>query len=617
MDGLRAEFERLRARRDTGRRRALEVFWQKLGTLTFFDPACGCGNFLIISYRELRSLEIELLRALYPQGQRELDVTILSKVDVDQFYGIEISEFPARIAEVALWMMDHIMNNRLSLEFGESYLRIPLKTAPHILHADALETDWETFLPASRCAYVFGNPPFIGHQWRSTVQQKNMHKVWGRNGQVNRLDFVACWFKLAAEYARTNKLIKVAFVATNSISQGEQSSILWPPMFALGANISFAHRTFAWGSEARGKAAVHCVIIGFELSRVENPILFDYDDIRGEPHQISARQINGYLIDGPLISIPARTVPPPGLPPMFKGSQPTDGARLKDDTDNLITTSNLILNVEQRNSLLAESPIAEKWLRPFVGGDELLSNKWRWCLWLKEADPAELKRVPEIVERLKRVREGRLKSSTSSVRDFARYPTLFTQDRQPASDYIAMPRVSSERREYIPICLLPDYVIAHEKLLIIPGAHPWIFSVLTSAMHMSWMRVISGRLESRYSYSPTIYNTFPWPPATKVQQQEIEKLGQAVLSARALYPEATLADIYDPDTMPPNLRRAHKALDVAVDRLYRALPFGSDRERVEHLFGLYEKLAAPALAAMAAPKLKRRGKRAAAAPTEN
>ncbi len=605
MDSLRAEFQRLKARKDNRRRVELQAFQKRLSELTFFDPACGCGDFLIIAYRELRALEIELIRELRGYStsaeQGELDAAALSLIDVDQFYGIELDEFPARIAETAMWMTDHIMNNRLSLEFGQSYVRIPLRKSPHIVVKNALECDWQSLLPSARCSYIFGNPPFVGHQWRSTAQQADMARICGTKGQFNRLDYVSCWFKKAKEYAKSNPSIEIAFVATNSITQGEQCGILWPVMFSGGLSIKFAHRTFQWNNEARGKAAVHCVIIGMTFRDGSQRVIYEYDHVRGDPHASPVSRINGYLIDGPQYAVPARTQPPPGRLQMHKGSQPTDGARLKKPGGGYVTTSNLILEKADRAQLLAADPNCRKWLKPYVGGDELISGQWRWCLWLKDADPALLRKSKAIAERLDRVRKGRLQSPTASVKAYAKFPTLFTQDRQPNTKYLAIPEVSSESRDYIPMSMLPPRVIASNKLQIIPGAPLFYFGILTSAIHMAWMRTVGGRLKSDYSYSPSIYNSFPWPDMTPDQQKEIEHLAQGVLDARAAFRDTSLDSLYDADSMPPALRRAHNALDNAVDRLYRRAPFSFERERVEHLFELYERAAVP-LAPAAKPK---------------
>ncbi len=609
LDDLHTELDRIAARK-SGRDPALKEFLAKLSRLTFFDPACGCGNFLVIAYREVRRIELAALRILYPQNI--IDAALLSRVTVNQFYGIEYEEFPARIAEVAMWMMDHIANNDINEAFRTNYARIPLKDCAHIVHGDALEVDWAAVLPPKKCHYIMGNPPFVGHQWRTKEQQHGMKLVWGQLGQFNRLDYVTCWFRKAVVYSSSNRRIGIALVATNSITQGEQAGILWPYIESLGAFISFAHRTFIWSSEAKGAAAVHCVIVGLQMYEPKSPVIFDYSTPRGDPFEVSVKRINGYLIDGAFVSLPARTQAPVGFPKMFKGSQPTDGARLKKPSGGYITTSNLILDANERSKCLDRAPEIEKWLRPYVGGDEFISGDWRWCLWLKDVAPAELRTSVELRERLARVKSGRLQSPTSSVRKFANMPTLFTQDRQPSVAYICLPEVSSQNRDYIPIGFLTSDVIASNKLQIIPNGDLFLFGILTSWMHMAWMRTVSGRLKSDYSYAPTVYNTFPWPDASPAQRAKIETLAQAVLDVRNSHPTSSLADLYDPDTMPANLRKAHNALDIAVDRLYRAAPFASDRDRVEHLFGRYEALVNP-LEAKGIAKNKRVAKKAAAA----
>ena len=386
--------------------------------------------------------------------------------------------------------------------------------------------------------------------------------------------------------------IEIAFVSTNSITQGEQCGILWPVIFAQGLSIRFAHRTFQWNSEARGSAAVHCVIIGLTSEKNRKRFIYEYDHVRGEPHLSEVARINGYLINGPQYTVPARSRPPKGRLKMHKGSQPTDGARIKKPEGGYQKFSNLILEDSDREELLTADPNCGKWIMPYVGGNELISGHWRWCLWLKDADPSELKASKPIYKRLERIRAGRLQSTTTSVRDYANYPTLFTQDRQPKSDYLAVPEVSSRTREYLPIDILPPTVIASNKLQIIPGAPLYYFGLLASAMHMAWMRTVAGRLKSDYSYAPAVYNSFPWPEMTDTQRDQIEKLSQAILDARALFPDSSLDALYDTDTMPPVLRKAHIALDKAVDRLYRKAGFTSERARLEHLFEHYERMGA-------------------------
>lgn len=615
LDELTNRFQRLKIRRDSRRTKDLHEFLKELRGKRFLDPACGCGNFLIVAYREMRQLELDTLIEIRKEiagGGQLFDPGTLSEVNVDQFYGIEIDEFPARIAETAMWMMDHIMNNKLGEAFDQPYVRLPLDEAAHIRQGNALEIDWAGFVSPTNCSYILGNPPFRGHQYRTTKQQADMARVWGKKGQVNRLDYVTCWFKKAADYASANKDIRIGFVSTNSITQGEQAGILWTHLFAAGISIYFAHRTFQWNNEARGKAAVHCVIIGMAHKPPDNKTIYDYKHVRDEPVATAVNAINGYLIDGPQYSIPARSKPPAGMLKMHKGSQPTDGARLKKPGGGYITTSNLIMDDASKKALIREDIVTKKWLRPYVGGDELISGKWRWCLWLKDAKPSEIKACKAIADRLERVRKGRALSATASVKAFAKYPTLFTQDRQPAINYLALPEVSSETREYIPIAILPSDVIASNKLMIVPGAPLHSLGIMMSAMHMAWMRTVAGRLESRYSYSPAVYNSFPWPDLDKTKLNKIETLTQLVLDARSAFPNDELDDLYDADGMPPALRKAHEALDRAVDKLYRTKPFPFERERVQHLFSLYETRSAPLAKKGASPAKRRRRAKAAA-----
>jgi len=604
LDELRAEFSRLRARRDSGRKRALEVFLEKLGGLTFFDPACGCGNFLIIAYRELRALELAVLKELHPLGQRELDVAILSKLDVDQFYGIEISEFPARIAEVALWMMDHIMNNLLSLEFGKSYLRIPLHKSPHILNADALETDWATLLPPEKCSFVYGNPPFVGAKVQSDKQRAQVRDIAKLGGSGGTLDFVAAWFLKTGAYVKTGSA-KIGFVATNSITQGEQVAQLWLLLFdRFKLEISFAHRTFAWGSDARGVAHVHVVIIGLTKRDAEPPVkrLFSYSDISGSPSESQHGALSPYLFDASSLSNRHTIV--------AEESKPINGApRLKTGVQ-MIDNGILTFEDAEKTLFVKKEPGAKKFFRKFLGGDEYINGFHRWILYLADAKPTELRSLPLVQSRIREIRKYRESSERKSTLAMASTPTKLGVDERLNAPFLVIPNTSSERRDYIPIGWLPPTVIANQKLRILPNATLYIFAILTSQMHMAWMRAITGRMKSDYMYSVgVVYNNFPWPNASSSQKQKIELLGQAVLDARSSYPDATLADLYDPDTMPPDLRKAHKTLDAAVDKLYRPAGFASDRERVEHLFTLYEKLTAPALAAMAAPKPKGRPSR--------
>ena len=602
LDDLRAEFARLKLRKDNRRRADLRRFQEKLGRMTFFDPACGCGNFLIIAYRELRELEIEVLKEIHPERQLDALAETLSVVDVDQFYGIELGEFPARIAETALWMMDHIMNNRLSLEFGQTYTRIPLTSSPHIVNGDALEMDWAGLLPPEECSFVFGNPPFGGAKYQSPEQRQQVRRVARLGKRSGTLDYVTAWFIKAGEYVRTGRA-RIGFVATNSITQGEQVAQLWPILFQrCRLEISFAHRTFAWGSDARGVAHVHVVIVG--LDRREDARrkkrLFSYPDIKGEPEESVHAVLSPYLFDAGGLADPHLTVrkerrPINGMRRLIIGSKPIDGG-------NYIFGSE-----QQRSEFVATEPNAEPYVRPFVGSREYLQGRKRWILALHDAPPNVLAGLPGVRQRIAAVRSYREDSGSPPTRKLAGTPTLYHVNVIPESPFLVIPEVSSERRDYVPIGWLEPPVIPSNLVRVLENATLSDFALLTSAMHMAWLRQLGGRLKSDYRYSiGIVYNTFPLPPGflSGDHGPVLEPLAQAVLDARAAWPGATLAHLYDPDLMPPNLRIAHQRLDRAVDRLYKRGGFSSERERVEHLSGLYEKMRAPL--GVGVKKLKRR-----------
>jgi N-6 DNA Methylase len=602
LDELRAEFERIKALK-RGRAGELEAFRRRLGTLTFLDPACGCGNFLIISYRELRMLEMDVLRAINPEGQKDIGIVTISELDVDQFYGIEFEEFPARIAEVAMWMMDHIMNNLLSVEFGQTFIRIPLRKSPHIKHADALELDWNTLLPAHQCSYVLGNPPFIGQSYQSPIQRTQMARVIGhKSGKAGSLDYVGAWFLKAGAYVQNGRA-KIAFVSTNSITQGEQVAQLWPLLFdRYKLEIAFAHRTFNWGSEARGVAHVHVVIIGLTRADMEpaEKRLFTYENIKGEPVESRHAALAAYLVDATnlgnkhVVVLDSKT-PLNDAPVLSRGNQPTDAG-------------NYIFNDLEKAAFIASEPNAKALFRPFIGSLEFLNNISRWILLLRDIPPETIKGLPRVRERIQRVRAFRLASKKEATRRFADYPMSLEGSIVPTSPFLVVPKVSSERRYYAPIGWLNAPAIPSDLVFVCLNASLVTFALTTSAMHMAWLRQIGGRLKSDYRYSiGLVYNTFPWPTLTPADEARIGALAQGVLDARASWPESTLADLYDPDLMPPNLRKAHNALDLAVDRLYRKAPFTSERERVEHLFGLYEKMVAPIEAAAKAKVRKKKG----------
>lgn len=780
LDALWAEFGKVRNNKNR-----LFEFHKKLRGLSFFDPACGCGNFLVITYRELRLLELEVLRASHTHGQQVLDVQQLIHVDVDQFHGIEIEEFPAQIAQVALWLTDHQMNMRVSEEFGSYYARIPLKATPHIVHGNALRLNWAEVLPPERCSYVLGNPPFVGAKFMDDAQREDTRLVFAGLDNGGLLDFVAAWYVKAARYltntfsplppgegqgvrdtpvkikiplpsehlafaraqrhhetdaetlmwallrdrrladakfrrqhpappyvldfycheaalaveldggqhlenpydarrdaelrrrgitvlrywnndvlTRTESVlediwnalqsalpatsgqegnradvaraapspqpspggrggqIRCAFVSTNSITQGEQVGALWGWMLAQGVHIHFAHRTFSWSNEARGNAAVHCVIIGFGLQDVADKTIFEYADIKGEAHAIQARNINPYLVDAPDVVLPRRSRPICNVPEIGIGNKPIDGGHY-------------LFTPEQKAEFLLKEPAAAPWFRRWIGADEFINGYERWCLWLGDCPPEQLRAMPEAMKRVQAVRELRLASKSPPTQKLAEMPTRFHVETMPASNYLLFPRVSSERRPFIPLGFIEPSTLTSDSALMATGVTLYHFGILTSTMHNAWVRSVCGRLESRYRYSASIvYNNFPWPdlpsPAGRRAGDEgpppdmankapspppspggrgsavaaranIEAAAQAVLDARAAYPNATLADLYDPLTMPPALLRAHQALDKAVDAAYGYKGAATDAARVAFLFERYQQLTS-LLPAIESPK---------------
>jgi len=606
LDDLKAELAAIIGRK-TGREKALMEFLARLTRLTFFDPACGCGNFLVVGYREIRRLELEALLVLYGE-QASFTVAGMTRVTVDQFYGIEYEEFPARIAEVAMWMMDHIANNAINEAFRLNYARIPLTESAHILHGDALEADWDKLLPTGMCSVIMGNPPFVGAKFQTEHQRAQVRKIAKLGGSGGTLDYVSAWFIKAGEYLQANRRIRVAFVSTNSICQGEQVAQLWPILFdRFGLEIAFAHRTFNWGSEARGKAHVHVVIVGL-VHRDHEPNekrLFSYPDIKGDPVESRHSALTAYLFDAKGVAnrhlvIVSTSTEINGAPALRYGSQPIDGGHL-------------IFDSNQRQSFLERNPNLARYVRPFIGSVEYINGGERWILALQDAEPTEM-RSSDVKSILEKVRLFREASNRPVTRDLAKSPSTFAFTTIPTTPFLVIPEVSSERREYVPIGWLEPPTIPSNLVRALVDAELWHFGVLTSQIHMAWLRHIGGRLKSDYRYSNAlVYNTFPWPDASPAQRGKVEALAQAVLDARASHPTSSLADLYDPDTMPANLRRAHAALDLAVDRLYRPTPFATDRDRVEHLFGRYEALVNPLerLGAAKNARVARRAKEAA------
>jgi hypothetical protein len=601
VDALDDELAAIRVTSSAQSRAALNAFHDKLARLTFLDPACGCGNFLVIAYREIRRLETEVLRALRTQGVSSvtpaMDVAHFLKVTVDQFYGIEIEEFPARIARTALYLMDHKANREFSTEFGEYFARFPIPTSPHIRIDNALRIDWNDLLPAERASYVFGNPPFLGKQQRSDEQQEDMSIVFAGEHGTGVLDYVAAWYKHSIDYAGTHH-IQFAYVSTNSITQGEQVPALWRSFYQRGFEITFAHRTFAWSSEARGRAHVHCVIVGFAHTGVRpGPhALFDYPDIAGEPIKEMVREINCYLAPGPATIVERRSAPfDPDLPTVAFGSMPNDGG-------------GLILSQGEADRLRSSADaIAPRYLRKLVGADDLLNGDGRWCLWLKDARPGDITASPFLRERISAVREYRLRSSRAQTRVLAETPSLFGEIRQPEGQYLCIPRHSSESRRVVPMAFIEDGSIAHDSTLTVESAPRWLFAVLQSSMFMAWVRSVSGKLESRLRISAAVvYNTFPFPEMNDDQRDALDRAGRRILDVRANFPEATLADLYNPLAMPEQLVRVHDELDRLVVSIFagrRLLTLEADRLGV--LFERYEQLQSPLLATAATSRSRR------------
>jgi len=540
------------------------------------DPACGCGNFLIITYRELRRLELAVLKMLIDnKNQMVIDISPYCKVNVNQFYGIEYEEFPCQIAQVGMWLMDHQMNALVAEHFGLYYARLPLKQTATIVHGNALRTDWESIVPKSELNYILGNPPFSGARIMNTEQKEDMGLVFGGTKGAGNLDYVTAWYRKAAEYIAHTK-ISAAFVSTNSISQGEQVAILWKPLLEkFGIIIYFGYRTFKWSNEAKGKAAVHCVIVGFSAyDKKRNKHIYESDGT-----VVESQNINPYLVNAKNIFIESRTNPICNVPKTGVGNQPIDGG-------------NYLFSAKEKDAFIKIEPQAEKWFRPWIGSDEFINRYTRYCLWLEPCQPADLKNMPESLKRIDAVRRYRLESTRPVTRKLAETPRSFAFKNIPITPYIIIPEVSSERRAYIPMGFLPPSVLSSNLVKIIPNATLYHFGVLTSNIHMAWMRTVCGRLKSDYRYSANIvYNNFPWPNPTDAQKQAIEQAAQCVLDARALFPESSLADLYDPLTMPPELVKAHNTLDRAVKAAYGGKSYATEAERVADLMERYAALA--------------------------
>lgn len=573
LDDLKAELD------SCGKNVAkLNAFHEKLAKLKFLDPACGCGNFLIIAYRELRLLEIELLKRRYGVNPMlGFDITSLIRVRPEQFYGIEIEEFPARIAQTAIWLMDHQMNELASETFGRNFARLPLTDGAKIVIGNALTTDWETVVPKKDLSYILGNPPFIGSKLMTQEQRDELAALFPEDVGAGVLDYVCGWYAKAAHYVQ-GTTIRCAFVSTNSITQGEQVGILWKDLLhTYGIKIHFAHKTFKWSNEARGKAAVYCVIVGFAVFDSQNKKLYEYEDVKGEPHEVKVKNINPYLIDTVDLVVEKRSKPLCQVPSMSFGNMPLDGGHL-------------LLSDDEKVELLQQDKQVTKFIKPLVSAKEFLNGENRWCLWLVDAKPEEIRQIPEIMTRVELVKEFRLASKAPSTQKFATTPALFRDKNNPNST-IAVPRVSSENRKYIPMGFFSKDYIVSDTCMSIPNGTLYHFGILESEMHMTWVRYVCGRLKSDYRYSKDIvYNNFPWPENPSAEKvKAVEQAAQGVLDARANHSGSSLADLYYPLIMPSDLVKAHQALDKTVDVAYGRRIFATSAERMEFLFELYEK----------------------------
>lgn len=569
LDELKDEFGKIQEMKQAApRKQALAAFQDKLATLTFFDPACGSGNFLTETFLSLRRLENKVIQAMFG-GENVLTFDILIKVNISQFYGIEINDFACTVAKTALWIAESQTLKETSAIAGRAIDFLPLKTNAYIHEGNALRIDWTEVIAPERLNYIMGNPPFVGTKYQNKEQKEDILAICP---DLKPLDYVTGWYKKAADMIQGTN-IKCAFVSTNSITQGEQVAPLWHTLHNV--HIDFAYRTFRWDSEADIKAHVHCVIIGFSVGECTNP-----KHLYLEGGQITVcDNINGYLLPAPNVHIEARRDPIcVNAPKMSKGSQPTDGGYL-------------LLTKEEKDSLLEASPQFEPYIKRYMGADDLINNKERYCLWLVNCPPNILRSSSEVLRRLEGVRQSRLESTKEATRKWADMPSVFTENRQPVKDYIILPVVSSERRRYMPMRYVSKDIIANANAQMIPEGDLFSFGILNSNVHNAWMRAVCGRMKSDYAYSATIvYNNFPWPNPSDEQKARIEATAQAVLDARAKYPDCSLADLYDEVTMPPELRRAHQENDRAVMAAYGFSTKMTESECVAELFKMYQEL---------------------------
>ena len=588
LNDLRHEYEAaLEEKIERQRARRLDALQDKLASLTFFDPACGSGNFLTETYLSLRRLENDIIRERH-HGQMMLgEFSNPIKVSINQFYGIEINDFAVTVATTALWISEAQMLSMTERIIHQDIDFLPLKTYSNIVEGNALRIDWESVVPKEKLDYIIGNPPFVGARLMSESQKQDVLDIFGAKWKnVGNMDYVCCWYKKAAEIMKSAPRARAALVSTNSICQGEQVANLWQPLFADGIRINFAHRTFRWDSEASLKAHVHCVIVGFSYQQIKPCVLFD-----GERSAI-ANNINAYLTDAPDVFVESRQHPLFDVPEIGIGNKPIDGG-------------NYLFEKEEMDEFIKQEPESAKYFRLWYGAVEFLHQKPRYCLWLGECSPSELRKMPHCLKRVEAVRQTRLESKSEGTRKLADRPTRFHVENMPKGNFIIVPKVSSERRRYVPMGFMTPDMMASDLVFLIPDATLYHFGILESNVHMAWMRAVCGRLEMRYRYSKdVVYNNFPWPEVasqsgatstnypTPEQKARIEQTAQAILDARALYPDSSLADLYDEVTMPPELRRAHQDNDRAVMAAY-GFPVKNtftENDCVARLFEMYQGL---------------------------
>ena len=575
LDELKAELEEiLSIKTVTNRNKKLFAFQEKIAGLNFLDPACGSGNFLTETYLSLRKLENKCLEVINA-GQTALGFDDVIKVSIGQFYGIEINDFAVTVAKTALWIAESQMMKATEDIVHMDLNFLPLKSYANIIEANALRIDWNTVIPKEKLNYIMGNPPFVGGMYMDKEQKKDISDIFSGVNGVGEMDYVCAWYKKTADIIEATK-IKSAFVSTNSICQGQQVITFWRHLFQnYKLQIDYAYNTFVWNNESNEKAKVHCVIVGFSEHNNDISIrkLYSSND-----DYLVCQNISPYLTNSPTVFIESHSTPICNVPHIKFGSMPRDGG-------------GFILSEEEKTNLISQEPLAEKWIRNYVGAVEFLNNKKRYCLWLVNADPSEIKKCPTVLKRITAVRDFRAASKAAGTRKFAETPTLFCQIAQPESDYIIVPETSSGKRRYVPIGFMDNKTIASNLVFLIPDGTLYEFGILCSQIHNAWMRVVAGRLKSDYRYSKDIvYNNFPWCEPTNAQKAAIEKTAQAILDARALYPDCSLADLYDEATMPPELRKAHQANDKAVMKAYGYAPSMTEPEIVADLMKRYQEL---------------------------